>query len=79
MLLHIPEILGAAEAAEFRAALTAAEWVDGRITAGHHSERVKRNRQVPERHPVARQFGDKILTALDRNALFLSAALPLRT
>ena len=78
MLLHIPEILSAAEIAECRAALTAAEWVDGRITAGHHSERVKRNRQVPERHPAARRLGDAILAALDRNTLFLSAALPLR-
>ena len=78
MLLHIPEILGAEQLAECRAALLAAEWVDGRVTAGHHSERVKNNRQVPERHPVARRLGDAILAALDRNALFLSAALPLK-
>jgi PKHD-type hydroxylase len=76
MLLHIPEVLGAEQLAECRAALTAADWVDGRVTAGHHSERVKRNRQLPERHPVARRFGEMILASLDRNALFLSAALP---
>jgi PKHD-type hydroxylase len=79
MLLHIPEILTAEQLAECRTALAAAEWVDGRITAGHHSERVKNNRQVPERHPVARRLGDVILGALDRSALFLSAALPLKT
>jgi PKHD-type hydroxylase len=78
MLLHIPEILGAEQLAECRAALIAADWVDGRVTAGHHSERVKRNRQLPERHPVARRVGEMILAALDRNALFLSAALPLK-
>jgi PKHD-type hydroxylase len=78
MLLHIPEVLSAEQLAECRTALTAAEWVDGRVTAGHHSERVKRNRQVPERHPVARRLGELILGALDRNPLFLSAALPLK-
>src|ERR1700744_3502132 len=76
MLLHIPELLGTDQLAECRAALAAADWVDGRVTAGHHSERVKRNRQLPERHPVARRFGEMILASLDRNALFLSAALP---
>jgi PKHD-type hydroxylase len=78
MLLHIPEILSAEQLGECRGVLAEAEWVDGRITAGHHSERVKRNRQVPERHPVARRLGEMILAALDRNSLFLSAALPLK-
>jgi len=78
MLLHIPDILTPAQVAECREALTAAEWVDGRETAGHYSERVKHNRQIPERHPLARRLGDMIQTALDRSPLFLSAALPLR-
>jgi PKHD-type hydroxylase len=78
MLLHIPEILDAEQLRQCREALEIAEWVDGRATAGHHSERVKRNRQLPERHPVACRLGDMILAALDRNALFLTAALPLK-
>jgi PKHD-type hydroxylase len=39
---------------------------------------VKRNRQLPERHPVARKLGEMILAALDLSALFLTAALPLK-
>src|SRR6185437_4067218 len=78
MLLHIPDILTPAQVAECREALASAEWIDGRETAGHYSERVKHNRQIPERHPVARRLGDMIQTALDRSPLFLSAALPLR-
>ena len=77
MLVHIPD-LNAPQLAECREALAAAEWVDGRVTAGHQSERVKHNRQVPARHPAARRLGDMILTALDRNPLFMSAALPLK-
>ena len=52
--------------------------MDGRVTAGHRSEKVKDNLQVPEGHPVARQLGGIVLTALERNPLFLSAALPLK-
>jgi len=39
---------------------------------------VKDNAQVPEGHPVARRLGDMILDALDKNPLFVSAALPLK-
>lgn len=78
MLVHIPKVLDAAQLAECRRALAAAEWVDGRVTAGHQFARVKHNRQVPAQHPMARRLGDLILTALDRNPLFMSAALPLK-
>jgi len=46
------------------------------VTAGHQSSRTKDNMQIPENHPVARQLGEIILTALGQNALFISAALP---
>jgi PKHD-type hydroxylase len=78
VLVHIPKVLDAAQLTECRKALAAAEWVDGRVTAGHQFARVKHNRQVPAQHPVARRLGDLILTALDRNPLFMSAALPLK-
>ena len=58
--------------------LDASQWVDGRVTAGHQSAMAKHNLQLPEEHPVARQLGDMILGALQRNSLFIAAALPLR-
>lgn len=78
MLLHIPNVLTQEQVAECRLLLEAAEWVDGRVTAGYQSARAKNNTQLPESHPAARQVGDVILRALESNALFLSAALPLR-
>ena len=78
MLLHIPEILTPEEVRQARLKLDQAEWVDGRVTAGHQSARVKHNRQLPETHPVAEEIGDVILTALQRHPLFIAAALPLR-
>ncbi|MGE3277868.1 MAG: Fe2+-dependent dioxygenase [Vicinamibacterales bacterium] len=78
MIVQIPDVLTPEQAAECRQALDAAEWVDGRVTAGHQSARTKDNVQLAEDHPVARQLGDLIVAALHRNPLFISAALPFR-
>jgi PKHD-type hydroxylase len=78
VLVHIPKVLEIDQVAECRNALATAEWVDGRVTAGHQFARVKHNRQMPAQHPVAHRLGDLILTALDRTPLFMSAALPLK-
>jgi PKHD-type hydroxylase len=78
VLARIPDILNPARLVECRKALATTDWVDGRVTAGRRSERVKNNLQVPERHQTAHRLGDMILTALERNPLFLSAALPLK-
>lgn len=78
MLLQIPQVLTPDSVRHCRELLESAEWVDGRITAGHQGARVKDNLQLPAEHPVARQVGDIIQAALGQNPLFLSAALPLR-
>ena len=80
MLLRVPNVLDAARVRDARARLDAAgdAWVDGRATAGHQGAQVKRNRQIVEGSPVARELGDVILASLERNPLFLSAALPAR-
>jgi PKHD-type hydroxylase len=78
VLLDIPEVLTAEQVAHARRLLAAAEWVDGRVTAGRQSAQVKDNLQLPEDHPVARDLGDMILSALQNNPLFVSAALPAR-
>jgi len=76
MLLQIPDVLTAEQVTQCRQALDKADWIDGNVTAGHQSMRVKNNMQLPEEHPVARQLGDVILAALEGNPLFMAAALP---
>ena len=78
MLLPIANVLSADDVAEARRRLVAAELVDGRVTAGHQSSREKRNQQVREGDPAAVELGQSIVAALQRHALFVSAALPLR-
>lgn len=77
MLVQIPDVLTAEQVAHARRLLETAEWVDGKVTAGHQSARAKDNRQLPEGHPVARELGATIVQALQRHPLFVSAALPL--
>jgi PKHD-type hydroxylase len=78
MLLQIPDVLTPEQVASSRELLEAADWVDGRITAGHQSGLAKDNSQVREDHEHARQIGDTIMAALERNPLFMAAALPLK-
>ena len=78
MLLQIPEVLGKDEVANSRQLLAEAEWIDGRVTAGHQSALTKDNMQLPETHPAAKQLGDMIMGALERSPLFMAAALPLK-
>lgn len=79
MIVRIPRLLSAEQVNECRRALDAAEWIDGKATVGEQGALVKNNRQLAENSPVARRLGEMILTALSRNSLFFSAALPLRT
>jgi PKHD-type hydroxylase len=77
MLIQVPDVLTAEQVAHARRLLESAEWVDGKVTAGHQSARAKDNRQLPEGHPVGRELGEMIVQALQRNPLFIAAALPL--
>src|SRR6187455_744057 len=77
MLLQIPDVLTAEQVAQARSRLDAAEWVDGRVTAGLQSAQAKHNMQIPEGHPAAREVGEVIVRALQQNSLFITAALPL--
>jgi len=78
MIIAIPNVLSAERVAQARRQLDGADWIDGRVTAGHQSARAKDNTQLPEDSPLARQLGATIVAALECNPLFVSAALPAR-
>jgi len=78
MITPIPNVLNAEQLAQARQLLDQTDWIDGRVTAGHQSSRVKDNMQLPEDSPTARQLGEMILEALGHNPLFITSALPLR-
>jgi PKHD-type hydroxylase len=80
MLLRIPGVLNQEQLTAVRGSLEApgAPWVDGRVTAGHQGAPVKKNQQIDEGSPMARELGALVITELERNALFISAVLPHR-
>jgi PKHD-type hydroxylase len=68
--------LSKAEVADFRAVMDAADWEDGRSTAGSQSAMVKKNEQLPPNGDVARRLGQTVIKAIVANPLFVSAAIP---
>ena len=78
MIVQIPGVLTPDQVRYMREQLAASPWVDGLATAGYQGARVKDNRQIDEAAPLARELGDIVLGALERNPLFISAALPNR-
>jgi PKHD-type hydroxylase len=78
VLIEIEQVLASHEAEALLAQLTAAEWSDGRGSAGYLSHGVKNNEQLPDDHPLGRELGQRVLNALETNPTFVSAALPLK-
>ena len=78
MLIAIPDVLDADGVARVRATIDAGEWVDGNVTSGPQAALAKRNQQLLEDTPAAREAGGMILDALGRSPLFVAAALPLK-
>jgi PKHD-type hydroxylase len=78
MLISVPDVLTREEIREFREVLDRTDWVDGKVTAGFQSAKVKDNAQLAEGHPVARALGERIVAAIEINPVFVAAALPYR-
>ena len=76
MLLHIPDLLSADEVRQARQLLEGAPWADGRESAGPQAAQVKNNQQLPHDAPAARAIRSLVLAGVERNPLFLTAALP---
>lgn len=77
MLICIPDILSKQEVSDFRRIMDAESWEDGKSTAGAQSAEVKQNEQLNPDGETSRALGNRIITALSKNTLFISAAVPL--
>jgi PKHD-type hydroxylase len=78
VLVRAEQVLTREELAHIRRVLGAAEWIDGKVTAGIQSGAVKNNLQVPEDSPQARELGEIVLRALGRNPTFNAAVSPFK-
>ena len=77
MLICIPDILSKQDVADFRRIMDAEKWEDGRSTAGAQSAEVKQNDQLSPDSDVSRALGKRVISALSKNMMFISAAVPL--
>jgi PKHD-type hydroxylase len=80
MLIAMREVLDSATLENLVTALSNEDsaWVDGRATAGHQGDPVKRNLQLDLGSEIAVRLGAIILKALQNHAGFISATLPHR-
>ena len=78
MMLRIPAVLNRTEVTECRSLLDTAQWTDGNATSGEQAAKAKRNRQLPIDAPITQQLGQRVLAALARSPLYISAAIPKR-
>lgn len=76
MLISIPNVLGKDDVARFRQLLDAADWRDGRITAGSLARAQKHNLQLDDAAEPAASLSHEIVQRLGTHPLFISAALP---
>ena len=78
MMLAIPDLLDKEGVARVRAIVDAGLWQDGNATSGHQAALAKRNQQLAEDSPAAKEAGRLVIEALGRSPLFIAAALPLK-
>ena len=79
MLLHVRQVLTPTSSPAMRRTLAGVPWGDGRATSGAQSAQAKNNEQLragPAR--AARRCSRPCSAALNRHAMFFSAALPRR-
>lgn len=78
MLVEIEDVLSESQLGEIRHLLKQADWVSGVATAGTQAAQVKNNQQIKEGSAVLQTLRQHVLSALNQNALFFTAALPLK-
>lgn len=78
MLIKIPDVLTKDQVLQLREKFKTATWIDGKESAGHQSIKVKNNLQLGLNDPLTHEAGMQIIDALEKNPLFISAALPLK-
>jgi PKHD-type hydroxylase len=76
MILALDAVLPPEDAAELKAAVLAAPWVDGRTTAGWHARAVKNNAQLDRDAPEAAALKARVKDAMRASSAFRSAVMP---
>ena len=76
MILTFPEVISSDEHRAILEQVKAAEFVDGRETAGAHLASIKNNQQIQRGSAPVQRIADIVLGALRRSPPFLNAVYP---
>lgn len=79
MTLKISSLIDNQQMEIISAALAEARFIDGKLSAGKHAEKVKTNQEMDQTTETAIQLSKIIVGNLYSSAVFRSAVLPLRT
>jgi len=78
VLITIPELLNQAQVAKIKEIVSAANFVDGKLSAGMAAERVKDNQELEQQPELQQRINRILMAAIAHNARFRSFALPNR-
>jgi len=76
MIIEIPEVFNKEEVKDILEKLSAAEFIDGKKTAGWNARGVKNNQQLKANDPLAAQLKEMVKSKLGKNLLFQATVRP---
>ncbi|PZD72664.1 PKHD-type hydroxylase [Acaryochloris thomasi RCC1774] len=76
MIVEVENVLASEELEYLTSALSKAQFVDGKITAGWHAKQVKQNLQMQRNAPEAADLRQVVESALRRHPLFSAVVRP---
>jgi PKHD-type hydroxylase len=78
MLITLTNVLTPQEIEHINQTISGVQFQDGQLTTGFSARGVKRNLQLPPDSPQAKELGQVVVKALQRQPLFMAAAIPAR-
>ena len=75
-MFTVPGMLSVEAVGELRSQLEAAEWSDGKLTAGWYAKDVKQNQQLSSQQALTKQLEEQVRMAALAHPLFKAAARP---
>lgn len=78
MLITIPEVLNSLQLERVHSILSQSTFVDGKLSAGKHAERVKNNEELSQNDRMLNELNSIVMGSLVKNKAYQNAAFPHR-
>ena len=78
MLITIPDVLNKDQISYVQNTLQQTKFVDGKLSAGKHAKRVKKNEELPANERALNELNNLVMGSLVQNKIYQNAAFPHR-